>query len=104
MKPNYKKIYNDILEAKCPEKKIQCQNLLSKGTLTAMDIIELNRIIFNNKQKEKDNRKHKNYDRSSIKQILNYQLENNLTNIELAKYYGISRNTVSKWKKLQHCI
>ncbi|RKT01690.1 helix-turn-helix domain-containing protein [Chryseobacterium defluvii] len=101
MKPNYHKIYNDLIEKKYPEKKQGCLAILSKQQLSAMDIIELNRIIFNPENREgmKINQKHRSYDKLTIIQMLDYQKENGLNNTELAKHFSLSRNSVAKWKK-----
>jgi len=98
---NYKKIYQDILEMKFPEKREQCFSLLNKKELSILDIINLNQKIFGKSDKQTDifNQRHKSYDKSAILKILEYQKVNNLNNTELAKHFKLSRNTISKWKK-----
>lgn len=98
--PDYKRIFNDILNKKCPDKKELCLSILDQQQLSVLDVIKLNTIIFGVKDKNSQgfNQKHKSYDHDSIKQILNYQKKNNLNNIELAKKFNLSRNTVTKWK------
>ncbi|SHF03742.1 hypothetical protein [Chryseobacterium sp. OV279] len=44
--PNYKRIYSDIIDQKFPHKKLECEKLLKKKILFAVDIIELNKRIF----------------------------------------------------------
>lgn len=102
MKPNYHKIYNDLIEKKYPEKKEICEGILLKKQLSVMDIIELNRMIFSHENKEEIqlSQKHRSYDRLAIIQMLNYQKENGLNNTELAKHFSLSRNSVAKWKKI----
>lgn len=98
--PDYKKIYNDIISLKYPEKKEVCKDLLSKNNLSTLDIIEISRILFNKITKENFsfNQKHHSYDRSAIIEILEYQKKNRLNNSELARHFNLSRNTVTKWK------
>ena len=40
------------------------------------------------------------YDKNYIRHILLYQIKNNLSNSEVAKKFKMSRNTLSKWKRL----
>lgn len=98
--PNYKKIYEDIISKKCPEKHEQCVSILEKSEISAMDVLHLNDIVFGKtKESEIINRKHKSYDYDFIIKILEYQKKNKLTNVELSKHFNLSRNTISKWKK-----
>ncbi|NIF06693.1 helix-turn-helix domain-containing protein [Chryseobacterium sp. Tr-659] len=95
LQPNYKRIYIDLIEQKFPQKKNECIHILKKEQLTAIEVVMLNRILFG-----KENKKNhfKSYDITSIRTILKYQKENNLNNTHVAKHYGLSRNTVAKWK------
>ena len=87
---NYNKIYGDIIAKKYPQKKEECLTLLQKETLSAIDIIELNQKIFGlKKENEVTNQQHRSYSQSDILQILDYQ-----------KKHKLSRNTVSKWRKI----
>ena len=67
-----------------------------------MDVITLNAKIFklNDKETLDFNQKHKSYDQETILQILTYQNKEKLNNIQLANHFNLSRNTVSKWKRL----
>ncbi|PQA89901.1 transposase [Chryseobacterium shigense] len=99
--PDYKKIFQDVIIYKHPEKKNECLTFLKKKSLSTLDVIQLNAIIFKN-HSEMDkvtNQKHRSYDQSTILQILDYQKSNHLNNIQTALYFKISRNTVTKWKK-----
>lgn len=99
--PNYHKIYSDILEQKFPDKIDDCKVFLEKKTFSALEIITLNQIIFGKEMNtENINAKHRSYDEKSIKKILAFQQKNNMNNSELSKFYKISRNSVTKWKKL----
>ena len=100
---NYKKIYQDILDMKFPEKKEQCLSVLNKKELSMLDVIDLNQKIFGKSDKQTNifNQRHRSYDKSAILEILEYQTVNNLNNSELAKHFKISRNTITKWRKNQ---
>lgn len=100
--PDYRKIYTDMIEMKCPDTKRQCEAVLNKSRLTVMDIFEIEKIIFapNDLQNEKENGKFRAYDSESILQILNYQKKNKMSNTEISNHFKISRNSLAKWKKL----
>lgn len=103
MSPNYKKIFEDIIKYQHPLKADACERILKKESLTGMDVITLNNLIFgsqSNWESIRFNQKHRSYDRQSIVQILDYQKKNNLNNTQIALKYKLSRNTVAKWKKL----
>ena len=99
--PDYKTIYADILHKKHHEKKAECFPLLEKENLSVLDIIELNKKIFGiaDKETQAENQKHRSYSKSDILSILDYQKKHKLNNIQLARHFGLSRNTVAKWKK-----
>lgn len=100
--PDFAKIYKDIISKKFPEKAEKCRPVLSKKVLTVLDIIKLNQIIFGvcDYQTEKFNQKHKSYDPTSIMEILDYQKKFKLNNFQLADHFKISRNSVTRWKKI----
>lgn len=100
-RPNYKKIYTDMLLIKYPDKIDGCNNLLSKDELSFLDVIKLNNIIFDSQTKEqmKITQNHRSYDEKSIFEILDFQKKNKLNNLELSRHFNISRNTLTKWKK-----
>ncbi|HCA08929.1 MULTISPECIES: transposase [unclassified Chryseobacterium] len=97
-KPDYKRIYADLLHLKFPDKLSRCQSYLAKKELSVQDVIHINALIF--PQKKAKNQQHRSYDRSSILEMLNYQKKNSLNNTQLAIHFRLSRNTVAKWKKL----
>lgn len=98
--PDYVRIYSDIIQMKYPEKYEICKDLLSKKQLDALEVITLNNRIFGTGKKYlSGNGKYRSYDHKAIMKILNHQRKFNLSNIQLAKHFGLSRNTVSKWKK-----
>jgi len=96
MSINYKKIFQDILDLKFPEKQELHTIVLEREIADFYDVLSLNKLIFGDENKEN---KHKSYDSSTIVKVLNYQKENNLSNVETAKKFNLSRNTVSAWKK-----
>ncbi len=104
-RPNYNRIYSDILKMKYPHKWEDCKTLLGKKELSVLDVIELNRKIFGSGSKydEEINQKHRSYNKSTIFAILDYQRINKLNNSQLARHFKLSRNTVTKWKKF-FCI
>jgi len=98
---NYQQIFRDILDTKCPEKKKVCIPLLQKVNLSAMDIVKINTEIFGiSRENETSNQRHRSYNKSDILQILEYQQKHKLNNSQLANHFNISRNTVTKWKKM----
>lgn len=96
MSINYKKIFHDILDIKFPEKTELRRIVLEKEVIDFYDVLSLNKLIFGEEIKKN---KHKSYDPSTIMKILHYQKENNLNNIETARKFNLSRNTVTAWKK-----
>src|SRR4051812_40557739 len=100
--PDYKKIYSDLINMKYPEKAASCEKILNKNILSGMDILKIEGIIHGKPDIDTYtfNQKHKVYTQSVIFEILDYQKKNNLNNTQLAKQYDLSRNTVSKWRKI----
>ncbi|KQS91834.1 hypothetical protein ASG21_05075 [Chryseobacterium sp. Leaf394] len=100
MKPNYTRIYLDLIKYR------QKENLVSDSVLKkiynikmANDIFEIERALFGNNNFA-DNQKLKSYDETTVKIVLNHQRKNKLSNLELSNKYKISRNTIAKWKKI----
>lgn len=102
IKPNYQRIFEDIIIKRCPERKEEFNHYLTKKQFSIMDVITLNAKIFklNDKETLDFNQKHKSYDQETILQILTYQNKEKLNNIQLANHFNLSRNTVSRWKRL----
>lgn len=100
-KPNYNRIYSDLIKMKFPDQIMIYQDRLNKKELSFLDVIDLNKKLFgkSDSYSENFNQKLKSYDRPSILRILDYQREHKLTNLQLAKHFNLSRNTVSAWKK-----
>jgi hypothetical protein len=99
--PDYKRIYSDLIAEKFPNRE-ECKIILSKERLSELDVITLNSILFkdNNKDTILFNQKHRSYSQDTILEILQYQKKNKLNNIQVAKHFRLSRNTVAKWKKM----
>lgn len=98
--PDYKKIYQEMIISKFPDKAEVCSNVLNKSEFTFLDVIHIQKIIFGNYQINNYNQRHRSYDIATIKKILQYQKDNKLNNTQLANQFKISRNSVTKWKKL----
>ncbi|BAP31233.1 uncharacterized protein CHSO_2196 [Chryseobacterium sp. StRB126] len=105
-RPNYKIIYQDMLQKQHPDKIKACKELLKKENLDTADILELNRRIFPQiyDNKEKSSQKHRAYNESDILRVLDYQKKNRLNNSQLASHFKMSRNTITKWKKLEKLV
>lgn len=100
-RPDYRKIYQDIITIKHPEKKEICKVILAKPKLTVLDIIQLNNLIFGtlNKDNFSTNQKHRSYDEFSILEILTFQKRHGYSNMKIAAHFKMSRNTIAGWKK-----
>lgn len=99
-KPNYRRIYSDIIKIKYPDKKETCETLLFKTHLSSMDILEINKKIFETENSNNLNQKHRSYNTTDIFSILDYQKNNKLNNSQVANHFNMSRNTIAKWRKL----
>jgi len=101
-RPDYQKIYSDLISRKFPEKKELCSHLLKKKIFCTLDVIKIERIIcsFRDETKFVFDQKHKSYDEQTILEILNFGKVNGLSNIRLAEHFLLSRNTIMKWKKI----
>lgn len=100
-KPNYKKIYQDLIMKKFPDKISVCSSILNQEEFSVFHVLELDRLLFGmNKETEIFNQKHRAYDHQEIREILEFQKKNVLTNTQVASHFKLSRNTVAKWKKM----
>ncbi|MBP2617791.1 helix-turn-helix domain-containing protein [Chryseobacterium jejuense] len=105
-RPNYRVIYEDMLQKQHPDKIKECKELLKKENLATADILELNQRIFPKiyGNKEKYSQKHRAYNETDILRVLDYQKKNRLNNSQLASHFKMSRNTITKWKKLEKLV
>ncbi|MFY7815218.1 MAG: helix-turn-helix domain-containing protein [Chryseobacterium taeanense] len=98
--PNYRKIYEDMIAKKYPDKAEACRNILNKKTLRTIDIMMLNNIIVGfDKYDIEKNQRLKSYDKDTAFEILQHQKKHNLNDTQTAKHFNISRNTLGSWKK-----
>lgn len=99
--PDYKKIFQDIINKKFPEKKEWYSEISQKQNFSRLDILRINDFIFNTQDEEVEvyNQKLRSYDEHTILYMLDFQKKNYLTNTQLANHFKLSRNTVAKWKK-----
>ncbi|MFP3595564.1 helix-turn-helix domain-containing protein [Chryseobacterium sp. SIMBA_029] len=100
LKPDYKRIYNDLIDRKYPEKREEFKSLLEKDALSVLDVIKLNQKIFGKASHVILNQRHRSYDKKAVLQILDYQKKNKLNNNQVALEFKMSRNTIAKWKKI----
>lgn len=100
LKPDYRRIYNDLIDRRYPERKMEFKSILDKKTLSTLDVIKLNQRIFGGNEYFISNQKHRSYDKKAILEILDYQKINKLNNKQLALKFNMSRNTIGKWKKI----
>lgn len=101
MRPNYNRIYQDLLKQQYPEK-LECPKI--KEHLSRLDsteeILKLNQRLFKqNKETSKTNQQLKTYDKKTMMKLLNYQKKHDFSTSFMARKYNISRTTFSKWKK-----
>lgn len=99
-KPDYKKIYTDLILKKFPEKLNECKSTLQKNELSALDVMMLNKYLFDKSQIKNLNGKYRSYNLLEISEILELQKKYQLNNSQLANYFQLSRNSVAKWKKI----
>ncbi|WP_370895964.1 helix-turn-helix domain-containing protein [Chryseobacterium gossypii] len=98
MKPEYRKIYHDLLAVKFPDKLDKYIPLLKrKKELSVLEVLKLNEAIFG--KIEKESQKYRSYDKTAILEILEYQKKHRLNNTQLANHFKLSRNTITAWKK-----
>lgn len=102
MRPDYHKIFTDMIEEACPGKLSDYTDILGKESLSVQDVITLNARINRTADRaiHTANQKHKAYSISDIREILNYGQKHKLNNTQLAAHFKMSRNTVGKWKKM----
>lgn len=102
MIPNYKKIYQDLIVEKYSNKVDDPKiNHRLKNLRTTLDVIKLNDMLTNNRSVNAVlNQKLKSYDKESIMKILIFQEENKMNNTQVASHFNLSRNTITKWKKI----
>lgn len=99
-RPNYKKIYQDIIIKKFPDKIPVLSSILNQEEFSVLHILEIDRLLFStDKEAEIFNQQHRSYDQQAIREILEYQKKYLLTNTQVASHFKLSRNTLAKWKR-----
>ncbi|MCS3529970.1 helix-turn-helix domain-containing protein [Chryseobacterium sp. JUb7] len=101
MRPNYTKIYHDMLQQDHPDKlkDPKIKELLKKLNTTE-DVLNFNEKIFKqSKESQQNNQKLKTYDKKTMLKLLQYQKKHELSTSFMSKKYKISRTTIAKWKK-----
>ena len=71
---------------------------LPKTITPGNHVLKINNIIFFDGFSE--SQKFKSYDRQTIFEILDYQKKYKLNNSQLARHFKLSRNTITKWKRI----
>lgn len=98
MRPNYKKIYQDMLRMEHPEKlkDPKIKELLEK-LHTTEDVLKFNDKLF---KQSRENQKLKTYDKKTMLKLLQYQKKHGHSTSYMSRKYHISRTTLSKWKMI----
>jgi response regulator of citrate/malate metabolism len=102
MRPNYSKIYHDLLQSEYPEKlkDVKVTELL-QNLNTSDEVIKFNEKLFKqSKESLENNQKLRTYDRETMLKILMYQKQHGFSSNYISKKYKISRTTIAKWKKI----
>ena len=98
--PNYKRIYQDIVSKKFPEKQSEMAAFFNnRRNLSNFDVININEKLFGSSQ-ENFNSKLRVYTMEDIKEMLVQQKKYGFNNTEAALYFKVSRNSIMKWKKM----
>lgn len=100
MRPNYKKIYQDMLKMDYPDKlkDPKIKELLGKLD-TSEDVLKFNDRLFKpSREGQRNNQKLKTYDKKTMLKLLEYQKKHGHSTSYMSKKYKISRTTLSKWK------
>lgn len=101
MRPNYTKIYQDMLKLDYPDKlKDPKIKELLKNLNTTEDVLNFNEKLFSqNREAQKNNQKLKTYDKKTMLKLLQYQKKHEFSTSYMSRKYKISRTTLAKWKK-----
>lgn len=97
--PNYKVIFEDLAKERYKDLVPKYIQQRIESLNNHLDVLELNKLIFNQNYSSKETAQMKAYDRASIEKVLQTQVKYNLSNREIATMFHLSRNTVAKWKK-----
>lgn len=102
MRPNYTKIYEDMLKQDYPDKLKDPKILtLLKKLNTTEDILKFNDKLFEqSRESQQNNQKLKTYDKKTMLKLLQYQKKHEFSTSYMSRKYKISRTTLAKWKKM----
>lgn len=102
MKPNYSKIYHDLLLQEQPERlKDERVKELLQNLNTSEEVIKFSENFFKpSKESLENNQKLKTYDKETMLKIFDYQKKHGLSSNLISQQYKISRTTLAKWKKI----
>lgn len=102
MRPNYTKIYQDMLKQDYPDKLKDPKILtLLKKLNTTEDILKFNDKVFEqSRESQQNNQKLKTYDKKTMLKLLQYQKKHEFSTSYMSRKYKISRTTLAKWKKM----
>lgn len=101
MRPNYTRIYQDMLRLEHPEKlKDPKIKELLNNLNSSEDVLNFNEKLFEqSKEAQKNNQKLKTYDKKTMLKLLQYQKKHEFSTSYMSRKYKISRTTLAKWKK-----
>jgi len=86
---------------KFPDLYKEFEQLLDRDELNHFDIELINDKLFKeNTHLNKFKQKYKAYDKKTILKMLQYGKKHQLNNTQLARHFKVSRNMVTKWKKM----
>lgn len=99
--PNYNDIYRDLIKKKFPQRSEEFKPLL-KNNLDILSVIKVNKMLFGEEDSSdtQNSQKYRSYDKEAILRILNYQKIYRLNNVQTAKVFNVSRNSLTKWRRL----
>lgn len=104
LNPDYKAIFQDLAQQQFGEDiPLDIQNRIEHLS-SHLDVLELNKLIFNQNYSSKETAQMKAYDKASIEKILQTQEKDSLSNREIALMFHLSRNTIAKWRKEYNSI
>lgn len=102
MRPNYTKIYEDMLKQDYPDKLKDPKIVtLLKKLNTTEDVLKFNDKLFEqSRESQQNNQKLKTYDKKTMIKLLQYQKKHEFSTSYMSRKYKISRTTLAKWKKM----
>ena len=91
----------DLIKKKFPQRSEEFKPLL-KNNLDILSVIKVNKMLFGEEDRsdKQTSQKYRSYNKEAILRILNYQKVYGLNNTQTAQHFNISRNSITKWKRL----